>query len=334
MRLLQKQLDDPEIGPVLLWVEKGKRPFGQEVCQKGPATRHYWNLWSSLEIHEGVLYRQFFYKQGTGNHLQLLLPRSMKADVMRQMHNGLLSGHLGRKKTKEKVLQRYYWFGVRQDINNWVARCHECGMTKPLPKHAKAPLGNMLVGAPLDRLSTDILGPLPETTKGNRFILVVSDHFTKWVEIFPVPNFTAKICADKILNEVIARFGCPYDLHSDQGRNYESDIFKELCQLLEIRKTRTSPGHPKGNGQTERFNKTLLQMIRAYLKGQQDEWDSNLGCLAAAYRAIIRESTGATPYILLGKKKDATPIGLTWAALNMPLYRKYGCRMEYYETST
>ena len=172
-------------------------------------------------------------------------------------------------------------------------------MTKPLPKHAKAPLGNMLVGAPLDCLSTDILGPLPETTKGNRFILVVSDHFTKWVEIFPVPNFTAKTCADKILNEVIARFGCPYDLHSDQGRNYESDIFKELCRLLEISKTRTSPGHPKGNGQTERFNKTLLQMIRAYLKGQQEEWDSNLGCLAAAYRATIHESTGATPNMLM-----------------------------------
>ena len=91
----------------------------------------------------------------------------------------------------------------------------------------------------------------------------MSDHFTKWVEVFAVPDFTAKTCAEKILNEVIARFGCPHDLHSDQGRNYESQIFAELCRLLEIRKTRTTPGNPRCNGQTERFNKTLLRMIKA-----------------------------------------------------------------------
>jgi hypothetical protein len=84
----------------------------------------------------------------------------------------------------------------------------------------------MPVGGPLDRLSTDILGSLPETEKGNRYILVVNDHFTKWVEIFAVPYQSAVTCANIILNEVIARLGCPLDLHSDQGRNYESNIFQ------------------------------------------------------------------------------------------------------------
>ena len=88
----------------------------------------------------------------------------------------------------------------------------------------------MLVGAPLDRLGTDFLGPLPLTSRGNRFILVVTDYFTKWVEIFAVPDQTAVTTAEVILNEVIARFGCPYEIHSDQGRNYESTIFTELCR--------------------------------------------------------------------------------------------------------
>ena len=157
----------------------------------------------------------------------------------------------------------------------------------------------MPVGAPLDRLATDILDPLPETPRGNRFILVVSDSSTKWVEIFAVPKFTAVTCAEKMLNEVIGRFGCPYDIHSDQGRNYESHIFAELCHLLEIRKTRTTPGNPRCNGQVERFNRTLVRMIKAYLKGQQREWDRNLGCLAAAYRATPHESTGMTPNLLM-----------------------------------
>ena len=151
----------------------------------------------------------------------------------------------------------------------------------------------------MDRLATDILGPLPTTPRGNRYVLVVTDYFTNWVEIFAVPDQTAVTCAERILNDVIARYGCPLDLHSDQGPNYRSNIFQELCRLLEIRKTRTSARNPRCNGKVERFNKTLVRLIRAYLRGQQREWDRNLGCLAAAYRATPHESTGLTPNLLM-----------------------------------
>ena len=166
----------------------------------------------------------------------------------------------------------------------------------------------MATGAPLDRLTTDILGPFPESTRGNKYVLAVTDYFTKWVEIFTIPDQTAATCAEIILNEVIARFGCPYNIHSDQGQNYESAIFTELCQLLEIRKTRTSPGHPRCNGQVERFNRTLVSMIKAYLKGQQREWDKHLGCLAAAYRATLHKSTGLTPNMLMFGREARLPI--------------------------
>ena len=136
---------------------------------------------------------------------------------------------------------------------------------------------------PMDRLATDILGPLPLTPRRNWYILLVTDHFTKWVEIFAVPDQTASTCVEVILNEVVARFGCPLSLHSDQGKNYESKVFAELCKLLEIQKTRTSPGNPRCNGQAECLNRTLLKMIKAYLKGEQRNWDKHLGCLVAAY---------------------------------------------------
>ena len=189
--------------------------------------------------------------------------------------------------------------GLREDIKNWIRQCDTCEAIKIPPVRPRAPLGTMLVGAPLDRLGTDFLGLLPLTSRGNCFILVVTDYFTKWVEIFVVPDQTAVTTAEVILNEVIARFGCPYEIHSDQGRNYESTIFTELCRFLEVRKTRTSPGNPKCNGQTERFNKTLVRMIKAYLKGQDREWDRNLGCLAAAYRSSQHESTGVSPNLLM-----------------------------------
>ena len=133
----------------------------------------------------------------------------------------------------------------------------------------------MPVGAPLDRLSTDILGPFPESNQGNKYVLAVTDYFTKWMEIFAIPDQNAATCVKIILNEVIARFGCSYDIHSDQGHNYESALFSELCQLLEIRKTRTTPGHPCCNGQVEHFNRTLVGMIKTYLRGQQHNWDQH-----------------------------------------------------------
>ena len=122
------------------------------------------------------------------------------------------------------------------------------------------------MGAPLDRVGIDLLGPLPLTPRGNRHLLVIQDYFTKWVEVYPVADTTAETCADKLVNEFISRFGTPLSIHSDQGRNFESDLFQELCKLLEIKKTRTSPRHPSCNGMVERFNSTLIKMIKSYLE--------------------------------------------------------------------
>jgi hypothetical protein len=213
-------------------------------------------------------------------------------------------------------LQRYYWFELKEDVKVWIAKCDSCAANKAAIPHPKAPLGTIPVSAPLDRLFTDILGPLPETPRGNRYVLLVTDHFTKWVEIFPIPDQTAQTCASVILNEVISRYGCPYDLHSDQGRNYESEIFAELCRMLGVRKTRSSPRHPQCNGQAERFMRTLVTMIKAYIKDEQLNWDLNLGCLAGAYRASVHDATGFTPnYLMLGREVR-TPAELVHTSLS------------------
>ena len=167
-----------------------------------------------------------------------------------------------------------------------------------------------------ETVATDYLGPLPLTDRGNRYILLLTDHFTKYVEILPVPDMTAEVCASKILNEFISRWGCPLSLHSDQGRTYESEVFRQLCRMLEIRKTRTSPRNPRGNGQSERFNRTLLRMVKAYLCGEQSDWDLHLGCLAGAYRATPNESTKLTPNLLTMGREVRLPAELIFGSEN------------------
>ncbi|MEW8547871.1 MAG: DDE-type integrase/transposase/recombinase [Candidatus Thiodiazotropha sp.] len=177
-------------------------------------------------------------------------------------------------------------------------------------------MGSLQVGAPGDCIATDYLGPFPVTDRGNRYILLFTDHFTKNIEIVPVKDMTAEVCAVKLLNEVISRWGCPISIHSDQGRTYESSIFQELCRMLEIRKTRTSVRNPRGNGQVERFNRTLLCMIKAYLRGEQKEWDLHLGCLAGAYRATPNESTRMTPNLLSIGREIRLPGELVFGSNN------------------
>ena len=101
-------------------------------------------------------------------------------------------------------------------------------------------------------------------------------------------------------------------MHSDQGANYISQIFKELCRMLDIRKTRCSPRNPRANGQVERFNRTLIRMIKAYLVDEGENWDKHLGCLAGAYRATVHESTGFTPNMLFLGREVRLPAHLMY----------------------
>ncbi|KYN28018.1 Pol polyprotein, partial [Trachymyrmex cornetzi] len=104
----------------------------------------------------------------------------------------------------------------------------------------------------------DVLGPLPITSAGNRYLLVAVDCFTKWVEAFPLKNVRSKTIAETFLNQVISRHGVPLEVHTDQGRNFESRIFRELSRLLGIKKTRTTALHPQSDGQVERQHQTIL----------------------------------------------------------------------------
>ena len=307
LQLQQLQRTDPDISKVHSWMKTGNRPTYSAMCMESPAVRHYWTQWSLLEWCNGIIYRKFFKADGS-SYLQLLTPEKLRNKILRLMHDCVISGHLGRKKTQKRLLQRYYWYDARTDVLLWVTQCDICAAAKRPSKTVRAPLGKMTVGAVLDRVSTDILGPLPETPRGNRFIIVITDYFSKWVEIFPLPDQTAISCAEVMLNEFIGRFGFPLDLHSDRGSNYTSDIFAELCELLEIRKTQTSARNPKGNGQVERFNSTLIKMIKCYIKHDQTSWDRNLGCLAAAYRSTPHESTNLTPNLLMLGREVRLPV--------------------------
>lgn len=164
----------------------------------------------------------------------------------------------------------------------------------------------------MDRVATDITGPFPTSDSGSKYILVVQDQFSKWVEAYAIKDQSAETVARVLVHEFFSRFGVPLELHSDQGSNYGSDLFKEVCKLLEIHKTRTTPYHPSGNGLVERFNQTLLNMVSAYVSDNQKDWDLYLPLLTSAYRSCAHDSSGLSPnQIMLGREVHQ-PISLAF----------------------
>ena len=113
------------------------------------------------------------------------------------------------------------------------------------------------VGAPMERIAIDVMGPLPPTDRDNKYILVISDYFAKWTESYPMPNQEAETVPNVVVREFISRFGVPRQLHTDHGRNFESQLFLELCSIMEIDRTRTTSVRPQSDGMVKRFNRTM-----------------------------------------------------------------------------
>lgn len=123
----------------------------------------------------------------------------------------------------------------------------------------------------MERVAIDVLGPLPKTKSGNEYILIAQDYFTKWVEAFPLPNQQATTVGEVLVNQFFCRFGVPMELHSDLGKNFESVVFQEICKLIQITKTRTTPYHPESDGMVERFNRTLENGLTMFVNENQTD---------------------------------------------------------------
>ncbi|PIK54137.1 hypothetical protein BSL78_08978 [Apostichopus japonicus] len=195
------------------------------------------------------------------------------------LHDARTAGHLGFAKTWSRAKQRpVYWRGMKEDIRNHCITCEKCGSRKKPNRKERAPMQRYQVGMPSERIAIDIAGPFPVTHRGNRFIMVVGDYFSKWTEAYALPNHTAEVVSETLVEEFICRFGTPREILTDQGRDFESRLFQCLCKELGTRKTRTTPFHPQADGMIERFNRTMKCMLTYYVADNQKDWDCHLPC--------------------------------------------------------
>lgn len=196
------------------------------------------------------------------------------------------------------------------DVKLYIVGCEKCQKRKDPNKTKKAPMQIVRSSFHMERIAIDILGELPTTERGNKYILVIGDYFTKWTECHAMPNMETKTIANILIYEVISRFGVPNFIHSDQGRQFESQIFAEICKLLQINKTRTTAYHPQSDGMVERFNKTLVTMLSTFMNDHHTDWDEMLQYVMMAYRSCEHETTGISPNLCMLGRETTCPLDI------------------------
>lgn len=208
------------------------------------------------------------------------------------MHDDV--GHQGRDRTLSLVRSRFFWPGLESDVEHKVRNCHRCIKRKTVAMPS-AELVNIESHQPMELVCIDFLS-LERSRGGHENILIITDHFTRYAQAFPTRNQLAKTTAKVLFENFIVHYGFPARFHSDQGRNFESNLIKELCSLAGVEKSRTTPYHPMGNGMPERFNRTLLSMLGTLEHHQKQDWKSYVAPLVHSYNATQHASTGYSPY--------------------------------------
>ena len=296
VEMRRSQEADAILSPWMTALRQGKQPRVARTSGHGTMHGIMRRNWAKLSLHRGVMYRE---REGVR---QLVLPGKYVPMVCHALHDDC--GHTGYDKTLALIQQRYFWPRMTVDVVQHVSNCGRCIRFKSRP--GVAPLVGITTTQPMELVCTDYL-KVDESQGGVRNILVITDHFTRFARAIPTRNQSAKTTAEALLT-FFQSFGTPKRLHSDQGANFTGHVIAELCTLMGISKSRTTPFHPMGNGSCERFNATVIRMLGTLPEAKKANWPKHIGMLVLAYNSTPHESTGFAPYELMFGRRPLLPV--------------------------
>ena len=304
---MKEQRLDPNLGVIIRLIES-EQLFKRKLQGKDSTElKSFLRNKRSLKLIKDVLYRKSYSDNSTTKKTmwQLVVPKLFRERALSGCHDDV--GHQGILRTLSLLRERFYWPGMQEEATQYVMCCSRCLRRKTPPQ--VAPLQPILVTQPLELVHMDYLSLEP--SKGNiENVLVITDHFTRYALAYPSKTQTAQATARILWDNFICHYGFPEKFISDQGRNFESDLIKELCKIAGVKKVHTTPYHPQGNGQCERFNSTLCNMLGTLSDEEKSDWKSHLGCMTHAYNCTKHASTTYSPYYLMFGRHPRLPIDI------------------------
>ncbi len=239
---------------------------------------------------------------------KLVVPHGQRGIMLTHAHDAPCAGHHGVKATYETLKQVAYWPGLQQDLAEYVKGCLVCCQFQPANPNHRAPLQRKGMTFPWSDLQIDWVGPLPRSTRGNKYFLTVVCVITKWIECLPAPDDTAETTACLLMNHIFSRFGLPLRVNSDHGTHFTAEIMQEVWKLLGIQAKLHISHHPISSGQVERANGTVVSMLKKYVATNQKDWDSKLPLVLMAARATPHQSTGGPPFTMMTGRNMMLPL--------------------------
>ena len=289
------QSQDPDLRTLYhAKVHANKRPEWNDISGESPATKAYFAEWKRIEVHNKIMYRRWENDDGSEERLQLIIPFKYQRELCTNYHDSSSKAHLGRRRCYAAIQRRYFWHKMNEDIRWWIRTCDVCQRRKRPQPTPRAPMKVYVTGYPNERVSMDVVGPLDPTDQGNLYLLCITDHFSKFAKAYPLPNHTAKTVAETFTARWCDEYGEPMQVHTDQGPEFESRLFKEMLELQGIEKRRTVAFKPSSDGLVERYNKTIVDCI-SMLRGESRHWDLVVGKCVSAYNSTIHATTNFTP---------------------------------------
>lgn len=251
---------------------------------------------------QGIIY------YGSGENKQILLPEKLREKIMHLHHDIPSAGHGATLKTLKRIKTKFVWPNMKDDVREFVRKCHSCSQRNNYGKGI-ASLGKF--NEPKDvfqRISCDIVGPLPVTAAKHKYVLSVVDHFSRYTEFIAISDQTSETVARALVHSFITRFGVPKEILTDQGSSFTAELVANLCKFLRIQKLQTTAYHPMSNGRTEITHKTLARMLSHYVNKYQNDWDEYLPYVCMAYNSQYHESLGYSPYEIVFGREMNTPL--------------------------
>lgn len=234
-------------------------------------------------------------------------PEGERENVISENHNSAIGGHKGITKTYQRIKKRYYWNGMKTDVQTFIKNCRPCQLKKLVRVKTKQPM--VLTDTPdaaFDKVSMDIMGPLPVTQIGNAYILTIQDLLTKYSLAIPLRHADAINIANAFTDELICVFGAPKSILTDQGSHFLNSLTRKIAQKFRIKHFKTTAYRPQSNGSVERSHHVLWEYLRQYVD-KNNEWDQYLKLASFSYNTSVHEGTRYTPYELVFGRMARVP---------------------------
>src|SRR5205807_1815332 len=246
-------------------------------------------------VQESILYRK-----KSGISIPVII-QGQEQQIIELAHDHPLSSHMGQDNTYFRLKEEAWWPGMQEDIKNYVRSCNTCQKRIKKKQVSEASSATIVI-EPFAHIRIDVMGPLPVTRNGKRYIILAVDFFTKYLEGIAVDEVDAQTVAQFIHSDIICRHGVPKELTSDRGTEFVNNLIEELSRTYHIKHIKTTAYHPQGNGQTERMNQTIKNVLAKLIK-TEDQWDHYLDSALFAVRTIRSKSTEFSPFELVYERK-------------------------------